>query len=291
MFFLIAMIYLIASIISSTAIFILFRWAKNFSINISGLITINYLVASILGLVVFIKFDFAFLKNAGGWVPWSVLLGILFIVIFFFIGHSSQKAGITVTTLANKLSLIFPVLFSLIWFKEQITFINYIGLLLSLIAIFLTIYRKDVKKSNLALIFLPLVIFIGSGISDSIVKLVQALKTQPNQVATFTTFVFATAFLLSLIFSFLKKEKGKKNYTTPTLFIGILLGLANFGSLYFIMESLNKSQLESSLIFAINNMSVVLLSSIIGNLVFNEKLSKINYTGIALAVLSIYFLI
>jgi len=291
MFFLIAMIYLIASIISSTAIFILFRWAKNFNINISGLITINYLVASILGLVMFIKFDFTFLKDAGSWVPWSVILGILFIVIFFFIGHSSQKAGITVTTLANKLSLIFPVLFSLIWFKEQITIVNYIGLLLSLIAIFLTIYRKDVKKSNLALIFLPLVIFIGSGISDSIVKLVQALKTQPNQVASFTTFVFATAFVLALIFSCLKKEKAKKNYTIPTLFLGILLGLANFGSLYFIMESLNKSKLESSLIFAINNMSVVLLSSIIGNLVFNEKLSKINYTGIVLAVLSIYFLI
>jgi multidrug transporter EmrE-like cation transporter len=75
------------------------------------------------------------------------------------------------------------------------------------------------------------------------------------------------------------------------LLLGFLLGAANFGSLYFIIKALNKSNLDSSLVFALNNMSVVALTTILGTLLFKERLNKINFVGIALAIISLYFLL
>jgi drug/metabolite transporter (DMT)-like permease len=57
------------------------------------------------------------------------------------------------------------------------------------------------------------------------------------------------------------------------------------------MNALNYSNLESSLVFAINNMSIVAFSAILGNLLFKEKLGKLNIAGIIIALISLYFLV
>ncbi|MCG6187631.1 hypothetical protein [Maribellus maritimus] len=283
------MIYLFASIISSTSIYIIFRWAKNYSCNLTHLITVNYFTATIFGTVLFSPSESIFTDQTKNWFPFALLLGILFTGLFFLIGNSSQKAGITVTTLANKLSLVFPVLFSISFFNEGISTLEYIGLTGSFAAIVLTVYKKEIKKTNIIFILFPVSIFIGSGFADSLVKYVQTLKTSPEQIPIFTTYVFFVAFVFALLFSI---RNGKKilNVLIPTVLLGILLGIANFGSLYFLMNALSSNYLESSLIFAVNNMSIVALSAFVGYIIFNEKLNKINYAGLALAFVSLYLL-
>lgn len=49
--------------------------------------------------------------------------------------------------------------------------------------------------------------------------------------------------------------------------------------------------MESSLVFALNNMLVVTLTALLGTLLFHEKLSRINLAGIVLAIISLYFLL
>lgn len=231
------------------------------------------------------------LTHSKPWIPFGILLGVLFIIMFYLIGTSSQKAGITITTLANKLSLVFPVLFSLIYFNESISTLKYAGLFLAVIAVILTVYKRDLKKTNLLFIVLPILIFLGSGLTDSVVKFVQAVKTTPGQVAIFSSFVFFVAFICGTFISVFRKNSMLFTFHRPTLFLGILLGAANFGSLYFLINALNKSNLNSSLVFTLNNMSIVALSSIAGVFIFNEKLSKLNIAGIGLAIVSLYFLL
>lgn len=271
-------------------IYVIFRVAKNYDCKLSTLITYNYLAATLLGLVLFQPFQSVNLQDSINWLPFGIVLGILFILMFYLIGNSSQKAGITVTTLANKLSLVFPVLFSLIYFNEQISTIKYIGLGTAVIAVILTVYKKDVKKTNLIFIILPLLIFIGSGVVDSIVKYVQAVKISDNEVTLYTIVVFFVAFLCGTLISLIDR-KSKLKFHPPTLLLGFLLGAANFGSLYFIIRALNKSNLDSSLVFALNNMSVVALTALLGTLLFKEKLNRINFAGIVLAIISLYFLL
>jgi drug/metabolite transporter (DMT)-like permease len=290
LFFLEYMVYLLASIFSSTMIYVVFRVAKSYSCNLTPLITINYLTATILGLLLFKPTNGNIWNNAVQWLPFGILLGILFIVMFFLIGNSSQKAGITVTTLANKLSLVFPVLFSLLYFNEQITLLKIIGLITAFIAVFLTVYKKEIKKTNFLFIILPVAIFIGSGITDSVVKFVQASKITAEEASIFSSLVFLVAFIIGLFVSFLQKKSQRFGHY-PTIFLGILLGAVNFGSLYFIINALNKSNLNSAMVFTINNMSIVALSAILGTSIFHEKLNKINVAGILLAILSLYFLL
>jgi drug/metabolite transporter (DMT)-like permease len=285
------MIYILLAILSSTSIFVIFKLAQNYSCKLSGLITLNYLVAALLGFGFLMQFSTGLLSGSKSWLPFGILLGILFIVMFYLIGNSSQKAGITVTTLANKLSLVFPVLFSLVYFNEQIPPIKYIGLITATVAVFLTVFKPEIKKTNLPYLLLPVSIFIGSGITDSVVKYVQAVKIEQSETAVFSSVVFFVAFIISLIISIFNKKMSWAEFHSPTVILGVLLGLVNFGSLYFFIGALNKSNLNSSLVFAVVNMSIVLLSALIGKMLFKEKLSSINYAGIFLAVVSIYFLL
>jgi len=271
-------------------IYVVFRLAKNYSCHLSPLITINYLTATILGVLLFTSDSSIVWSSSIKWLPFGILLGILFIAMFYLIGKSSQKAGITVTTLANKLSLVFPVLFSLLYFNEEITVLKTIGLIAAFVAVFLTVYKKELKTTNFIFIVLPVIIFIGSGITDSVVKFVQAVKINSEEASIFSSIVFLIAFIIGLIISFLQKKYQKFKHF-PTLILGILLGAVNFGSLYFIINALNKSTLNSSMVFAINNMSIVALCAFLGTFFFREKLNKTNIVGILLAIFSLYFLI
>ena len=285
------MIYLIASILSSAAIYVVFRLAKDYACKLNLLITLNYLVASVLGFVVLLKFNFSLFLTNNHWLPYGVALGVLFILMFYIIRNSAQKAGIAVTTLANKLSLVFPVFFSLYFFDEQITVLKYAGLFSALTAVLLTVYKKDVKRTNWTYFALPLALFVGSGITDSLIKYVQATQISVEQTTAYTTFVFFVAFICGLIISLLKTTVKSNPLHAPSWFFGLLLGLVNFGSLYFFINALNKSNLESSLVFALNNMWIVALSALLGAFLFKEKLNKFNIAGIALALLSLYILL
>ena len=71
---------------------------------------------------------------------------------------------------------------------------------------------------------------------------------------------------------------------------GILLGAFNLGSLYFFIQALNHSGLESSIVFGIHSTGIVFLSAGAGFLIFKESLSWINTMGLALAIIALFIL-
>jgi len=68
---------------------------------------------------------------------------------------------------------------------------------------------------------------------------------------------------------------------------GFLLGIPNYFSIYFFILALRIDGLDSSSIFIINNVSIVLLSTLLGIVCFKEKISPKNWIGIGIAILSI----
>jgi uncharacterized membrane protein len=67
---------------------------------------------------------------------------------------------------------------------------------------------------------------------------------------------------------------------------GIVLGIPNFGSIYFILKMLEQGW-EGSVFFPINNVGVILLSTAVALIIFKEQLSRLNIIGIVLAILGI----
>jgi drug/metabolite transporter (DMT)-like permease len=136
---------------------------------------------------------------------------------------------------------------------------------------------------------LPVLIFLGSGLIDSLLKYVQAIVIQPNQAASYSIIVFVVAFVLGIIISAFQTKRPIQ-LKLSTWLLGMALGAVNFGSLYFFIMALNHSALKSSVVFALNNMCIVALSAGIGMLLFGEKLNKYNFAGLVLAFLSLLIL-
>ena len=68
---------------------------------------------------------------------------------------------------------------------------------------------------------------------------------------------------------------------------GIALGIVNYASIYFLLKALQFEGLESSTIFTVNNVAIVMLSTLIGLVLFREKIYVKNWIGIFIAIISI----
>jgi drug/metabolite transporter (DMT)-like permease len=71
---------------------------------------------------------------------------------------------------------------------------------------------------------------------------------------------------------------------------GIFLGIPNYYSIYFLLESYQSLSWQDSSILAIVNVSVVLLSVITGFIVFKEVICKRKLAGILAALIAIFLL-
>lgn len=284
------MIYLWLSILSSTGIYFIFKIRDKINADLHGIIIINYFVAVLLGLL---NHDFnaviSVLKQAT-WLPIASIIGFLFVVMFFLIGNSTHKAGIVITTLATRMSMVFPIFFSMFLFNEDVTTNRLIKIAITLIAVIMAIYRKPDKSIKRAAVIIPFILFVGSGSVDTLVKTAQHIFVPDNEIPIFSSVLFATSFVAALL-SLLIKKPVKNSISLQTITMGIALGFANWGSLFFIMKALNHSHIDSSLVFGVNNLAIVSCSLILGYFIFKEKLSRLNWVGILLSVLSIILLI
>ncbi|HCR90538.1 MAG TPA: hypothetical protein DIW50_08800 [Prolixibacteraceae bacterium] len=284
------MIYLILSILSSTLIFLTFKVSERFKFSLIKLIVINYITAVTLGFTLYPEPFSISATISEPWFPFAIMIGVLFIIFFFLIGKSTQIAGIAVTTIAGKMSVVFPILFSIIYFSEEIRFIKITGLIAAFLALFLCTYKPGAYSLKSARLFLPVLIFTGTGIVDSMIKYNQHLHVKSDAALLFSSTVFAIALILGLMYSFVFERKYAEYANFPMLTGGIVLGASNFCSLYFLMQALEKSHLDSSIVFGINNLCIVGLSVILGYFIFSEKMNRVNLLGVILAILSIALL-
>lgn len=287
------MIYLLLCIISSTLIFVIFKFLGRYKIPVLPVIVYNYLFASATGFILTGNQIFTLLSKSADWISLSIIIGILFIVMFFVVGKSSQVAGISVTTVASKMSVVTPITFSILSDPlDDLSLLKSTGIITALIAVFLTIYRKKTLDVERSAIFYPVLLFFGMGVVDSLVKYSQLHFIEDSRLAIFSAVLFLIAFICGLLIISFNKKKRKHIYSFKTLYWGLFLGLSNFGSIYFIIRALNFKNvsgngIDSSIIFGVNNTGIVVLSVLAGYIIFKEKLRVINYLGIVLAIIAI----
>ncbi len=275
---------LLLSIFSATGIFILFKLIDVYKANTTAVISVNYFVACLLGFLLTPFSPMEATKEA--WFPYATLIGVLFIIFFFLIAKSIQKAGLAVSTIAAKMSVIIPIIFSIVYFREPLSLNKIVGVPLAFVSVFLSVYQPSrVKKAAL---FLPFVLFVGLGVEDSIIKYTQA-KYITNQTAAFSSVIFGVAFLVGLVYLFIRRQMSSV-FQLKSLVLGLVLGAVNLSAIYFFIESLNHLNIESSIVFGINNIGIVALSVVSGWLFFKERFRKQQIVGLFLAVLSIVIL-
>ncbi|MGZ2368503.1 hypothetical protein ACXR6G_01795 [Ancylomarina sp. YFZ004] len=284
------MLLILLAILSSTGIFICFKSFEKFNIEILPAIVINYIIAGLMSYLLSDKSISLQELSEQNWIGLALVIGLLFIVVFFIIGKSSQKAGITITSLASKMSFIIPIMFSILYFKESVNMMMFLGFSLAIASIILAVYKPSNKTSKIKHIWLPVSLFLGAGLVDTLVKYSQETFLTNGGSELFSLVLFAIAALAGLLSLYIQKRSLKQLVSINTLIGGSILGIANFGSLYYLIAALNNSGFKSSVVFSMVNIGIVSLSLIFGLFIYKEKISKLNYMGIALSFIAIIIL-
>jgi len=282
------LIYLLLSILASTIIFIIFKLFEKFQINIFQAIVVNYCIAFTTGILSYNgTITISQLPNLD-WFYYTLILGALFIIVFNLMGITTQKNGLSVVSVATKMSVVVPVLFGLLYYNESLGTLKLIGISIALIAVYLTSNKSNQGITvNRKSIVLPILVFIGSGVIDTSIKFLEDTYVANNDVPLFSAIIFLAAAIIGFIFIIIQIIRGSFNFEFKNIIAGICLGVPNYFSIYFLVKTLRSDILESSGIFAINNVSIVALSTFAGIFIFKEKLIRKNWIGIALAILSI----
>lgn len=281
------MIYLLGSILSSTLIYIVFKLFSVYKINTLQAIVVNYLVAASAGILSYGgPVDFAGL-TASGWFPGALLLGILFILIFNLMAITAQRSGLSVVSVATKMSVAIPILFGILYYGESLGPLKLLGIILALVAVYLASVKKsDGLPVQKAVFIFPLLVFLGSGIIDTSIKFLEDAYVAKTDVALFSSVIFVTAFGVGLIIIIYQLLRGTFTFSIKNLLGGVALGIPNYFSIYFLVLAL-RSGLASSTVFVLNNVSIVILSTLLGIVLFGEKLLTKNWIGIVLATVGI----
>jgi len=283
------MTYLLLTVFLNVLIFALFKLFAKYDIDNLQTIVVNYFVCVISGSVFIGDVPFSKENFSQPWMGWSLFMGAMFILVFNLIAFSIKKSGITITTISNKLSLVIPVLFSFFLYQEDVTFLKIAGIIIAFPAVFFT--SKAAEKTKTTNLWLPVLLFIASGLLDTLVKFVEHYYLQdPNMQSVYLIHVFFIAGLLGMLLVMYLAKTGKIRLQAKNIVAGIILGVPNYFSIYFFVRLLNSGFLQSSAAIPINNIGIVLLSTIVATLFFKEKLTLQKIIGLLLSVASILFL-
>lgn len=280
-----AIIYLLLSVVFSTFINLVFKWFSVFKVNKIQAILVNYLVCFSIGFV--LSGDFNLLKIIGSdWFKYSIILGSLFVAIFLSMAMTTEKYGVSVNAVSAKMSVIIPVLFAYVYNSERLTIQFVVGILLSLLSIYLITKKKQIiipKKY----IYLPIIVFLGSGTIDTSLKLLELNYSNDISINTISYSIFLGAFLVGTTFYTIKNQFNFSNWSSRNIISGIILGIPNYFSIFFLLTAIKSFSLKSAFVFGINNIGIVLLSTLLSVIIFKEKLTLINKFGVLISVLSI----
>lgn len=292
------MAFIILNILASVLLLVIFKLFEKFNINSRHAIIINYITATVTGLL-FSKnsFDLEVILHSK-WIYVSIPLGFLLISTFNLISLTTQKISVSTASVANKMSVAMPVIFSVAVLNVELTLIKSIGIILALAALyFATRSSSENKHIDKKLIWFPVLVFLGSGLIDTAINATNAFyikSEQDSEMFTITSFFCAFCIgIFVMFFSFIQHKTQKKDsvfFETKSILAGIVLGIPNYFSIFFIIKALDSNVLNSAQLFPVLNISNVVLSALIAFLFFKEKLSMQNKLGLALAIIAIFLI-
>ena len=283
------MSFLLLALLFSTLIMVNFKLYPRFKIDAIQAIVVNYFIASVLGSLS-MESPFSIELAHQKWSNTALLSGFFLITVFFVFSASAAKVGIAVTSVSSKMSVIIPVILGLFLFNESISIFGIIGIALAFPAFFLIFYRKKTESTTKKIyFFLPLLLFLGNGTNDSLLKYAQYnFLTSNNDLVSYLVFAFSISMALGLLLILYRFFILKIPFSIRSMLAGIILGTLNWFSTYFFLAGL--SIMDVSVFVPIFNLGIVVLGSLSGVLLFKEKIKAINWLGYCIACIAIFLI-
>lgn len=279
------MLFLILSIFCSVIVGVIFKITRKYNSNPTQIVAFNYIMALTLCYFTFSP-DFSEIDSKA---PWNIYIaiGVLLPFLFLFLVASIKHMGIVKTDAAQRLSLFIPIVAAWFIFKEEFNTYKVIGLLIGFTAL-LFILRKQTNNAENKWIY-PAVVLFGFGVIDILFKQIALYTTLPYPTSLFI--VFSIALIIAVLIVLYELLIKKEQFNLKNIGFGALVGIFNFGNILFYLKAHKAFSDNPSTVFAGMNMGVIVLGSLIGVFFFKEKLSKLNFAGLILALIAIVFIV
>lgn len=282
------MIYLLLSILFNAVLFVIIKLFAKYNIDALQALVINYLIAFSVGLFFLDNTTDATEVFKCDWFKGSILLGFVFISTFYATTLTSQRNGLSVASVASKMSVIIPITLGVILYDEKLSYIKITGIVLALIAVYFTSKKETGEVQEANNLIYPILVFLGAGTIDSSLKYLQTYHVPTNQIGLFSTVTFFCAFSVGVLTILFLTIRGQIKFSARNIIGGIVLGLPNYFSLYYLVKMLEAKAFQSATLFTIHNIAIVIVSTFVGILFFKESISKRNAFGIILALFALF---
>ncbi|GGN02776.1 hypothetical protein GCM10010967_41820 [Dyadobacter beijingensis] len=297
------MLFFLLAVIFTVMLYLIMRAYPRYQVDSFHAVVFNYYSCVLTGLVLTPNFDvFRQVEWTSEGTVLTMALGAMFVTAFMLIGLTAQKVSVTATSLAGNMSLVIPVLFGLFVFRnnnKDFTALNYLGLVLALIALALGAIQRSPKSAANAvaggtskiagqsLWIFPVLTFFASGTNNTLINYLSSTYYPAGQItvfmiiACFGAVVIGTAILVYRIIAHGHRLK------TRSVLGGLLLGVPNFLSLYFLLLALASFGNSAAYVFPIYNILTMLVSALAAWVLYKERLNTLNKWGLLLAVVAI----
>lgn len=284
------LLYIFLSISCSLTIAQILKLAENRKLNVLKILVCNYLAGFLISLFNSAEFEVfpeALPEPGLGLIGLSVLLGIIFIANMVVYSRSIDRVGMGVSIAAMRMSLIFPIAVSLFVFGEAIGGLKYVGIILALGSLLLMVPRIKTKSiSGFSDAWLPVLIFIMTGMADTGLKVYEQVFSEQLSEDLFVSGIFFCSFLVGLGILVKRKEI---HFTFTEIVYGIATGVVNLYSSIFLIYALKL--MPGSIVFPLVNVSLVVAGTLIGIVIWKDRPSVKQWSGLAVAIISIILLV
>lgn len=276
--------FLLLVILCSTSIALILKHNDTKKGELIVLLAGNYLVAASIALVMLILndsklFSFETLFYGAG-------LGLMFVITFFALAFAINRAGTGLAITSSRLSVIIPIILSIIFFGESPTELHIYGFLFTIITFILLYFsiRGDHKDGEGALKYFYLIaVFVGIGINDFALKFFKVWRTEYEE-PYFIFFIFSSALIYSSFYVIINKIRINRE----TVLWGLTLGIPNVLATFFLLNAL--SILPAILVFPVMNVGIIIFTTVLAFYIWKEKLNGWGILALASGLIAILLL-
>jgi drug/metabolite transporter (DMT)-like permease len=298
------MLFFLLAVVFTVMLYLIMRAYPRYQVDSFHAVVFNYYSCVLTGLI--LTPDLGVFK-AVQWTSEGTLLtmalGAMFVTAFMLIGLTAQKVSVTATSRAGNMSLVIPVLFGLFLFRnnnKDFTALNYLGLALALIALALGAIQRSAKASdttvttsdapqsaNQALWILPILTFFAAGTNNTLINYLSSKYYPAGQITIFMIIACVGAVVIGTSILVYRIVAHGHRLKFRSVIGGLLLGVPNFLSLYFLLLALAAFGNSAAYVFPIYNILTMLVSALAAWVLYKERLNSMNKLGLVLAVIAV----
>ena len=223
-----------------------------------------------------------------GSVLWGLLYGSV-IAAFLLCKMQAMASGpVSITSFVGCSSLLISTAAGVLIFHETVTLLQAIGVMILIIALFLTISPKAEKSKPGWKIWCAL-FFLCSGATGIIFKLHQASDNASGADGMMLVAAITSAIIFAVT-SMVVSEKQEHTFPhIPRYALPFVIGCGIVSCGYNRLNLTLSGQLPSIVFFPVFNGTVILLSSLMAAFIFREKLKPAQLAGMVIGIVSLVF--